>query len=328
MSEEQVFKSVGGVRVAFGTQGEVWNFGWVAPAWRDDPMHEAHERIERAMPAFGIVGKSNAAPKADLTKLWKHPTVVAGLGFEYTGTHQLTGSCVGAGGGNVAASLAFREVVVTGDPERVILPFYPYTYGRSRLRSGMRGRGEGSTGSGWAEAATKDGVIDNALEGLPKPTHNPAGLVWGAAVEMEWSAGDREPCTRWTGEGGKHLIKTASKLTDSGQVWDALVNGYPVTCASMYAYRTSVEGGVLLGRRSGQWAHQMSFHACWEHDTHGRIYWLQNQWGDYGGRCPTGMPAGGCWIKAADVDWICRDEVYAFSNYDGYPALTLDWSSI
>jgi hypothetical protein len=30
------------------------------------------------------------------------------------------------------------------------------------------------------------------------------------------------------------------------------------------------------------------------------------------------------WIKAADVDWICRDEVFAFSQFDGFPAPAYD----
>lgn len=43
------------------------------------------------------------------------------------------------------------------------------------------------------------------------------------------------------------------------------------------------------------------------------------------GICPTGAPPGGVWITAADVDWICRDEVFAFSQYDGFPSQNIPW---
>lgn len=200
----------------------------------------------------------------------EHSLIVNGLA-----QHQ----CVGAGGGNVAASLAFVEVIRLGDPEKVILPFYPFTYGRSRSRSGMGGRGEGSTGTGWAEAAKQDGILDNLSHPeLPKPKNSDA-LVWGSSVEMDWSAGERSPCKDWLDKGRVHLIKTVSRCRNAGDVRAALLNYYPVTEASMYGFNAKVEDGVLLGRRGPRWAHQMSFHAFQEHPKLGPIYWLMNQWG-------------------------------------------------
>jgi hypothetical protein len=79
-----------------------------------------------------------------------------------------------------------------------------------------------------------------------------------------------------------------------------------------------------VGRRQGQWSHQMSIDAWLKHPKLGDLFWLMNQWGqDAHGKDPFGGPPGGVWITAADVDFICRDEVFAFSQFDGFPAP--DW---
>lgn len=327
----ELYASVGGKLVAHGPSGrEWWDFGWVPPEQRSDEQHEADAAALSRMPRFEVFGKGpfEDADKVDLTQLWRHPAVVAALGFPYPGTHQLTGSCVGAGSGNVVASVNFVEVLKFGDPEKVILPFYPYHYGRGRLKSGMGGRGEGSSGSGQAEAIRTDGVLDNLSHpDLPKPTNSDA-LVWGGSVEMAWSAGGQSPCKDWLDKGRVHPIKTVAPLRSAGDVRQALVNLFPVTCASMYGHTPRIESGVLLGRRGPQWSHQMSIHAWWKHPALGPIYWLHNQWGlDAHGRCPTGMPGGGVWILESDVEWICRTgEVFAFSGMDGYPAPDFDVS--
>lgn len=332
-----LYRSVGGKKVdgrnrAFSTfvasEGAYWNFGWVAPHERTDAQQEAHEQHVAQMQPFQVVGAGNRAEeeKTNLTSLWSHPMVTQALGYAYPGIHQLTGSCVGAGGGNVAATMNYVETCKNGEPDKVIRPFFPYTYGCSRKRMGEDGPGEGSLGSAWAEAAKQDGVIDDLSHSeLPKP-QNSDGLVWGERVEMSWSAGGRAPCTEWIEQGRKHLVRTVSELKNAQQVWEAISNGYPVTEASMYGFDAKIEDGVLIGRRGPRWGHQMSFHAVWKHPKFGRLFWCQNQWGlNAHGRCPTGMPGGGVWILEKDVEWICQSdgEVYAFSQYDGYPGL--DW---
>lgn len=239
-------------------------------------------------------------------------------------------NCVGAGGGNVIATLAFIEVIRLGDPEQALIPFWLLPYGRSRFLGGMRGPGEGSNGSFFAEAMLKDGVVEAKLSELPQPSPDDGMLTWGSSAEMKWSDGGAVSAD-WLAKSRKHLVKSAAKLSSADQVRDAIRNGFPVTCASMYAHRPSVTGTppVLLGRKSGEWSHQMSIQAWWKHPSLGEIFWLQNQWGGSAhGSDPAGGPPGGVWITKADVDWICRDEVYAFSQFDGFPATTFDWSKM
>jgi hypothetical protein len=170
-------------------------------------------------------------------------------------------------------------------------------------------------------------VIPAVGEGMPTFTRDD-GFVWGSREEYKWSDGDNPDTMRLLPESRKHLVQTTAQCRNHEDVADAIRNGYPVTCASNYAHRPSVQSdpAVLLGKRSGSWSHQMSIQAWWEHPKLGHIYWLHNQWGlNAHGRDPAGGPPGGVWITAADVDWICRDEVFAFSQYQGFPAQTFSW---
>lgn len=255
--------------------------------------------------------------------------------YFFAGDGLLVHNCVGAGAGNMANTLNFVEVLLFGDLEKLFLCFYPFHYGRGRLKSGMRGRGEGSSGSGQAEALKEDGVMDNALYGLPKPTSTSDGIVWGSAVEMKWSDGSAVPADVLA-EGRKHVITDVAKMNNSDDVRKAIVSGKPVTCASMYAHnggRVQGEGkdACLLASKSGSWSHQMSILAAWKHPKFGWIFYLMNQWGlSAHGTCPTGMPRGGVWITAADVDWICQrgGETYAYAGHSGWASGAIDWSRI
>jgi hypothetical protein len=333
-------RSVGGEQLALMRQawstptghtsgGEtfIWNFGWLPEEIRTEQQHEAHEAAVGLMPRFLITGTPTADGEdgANLTATWKHADVVAANGSEFTGTHQLTGSCVGAGGGNMWATLAFHEAIVGAEPELPKVPFWLLPYGRSRFYCGMKTPGEGSLGSCFARAAIEDGTIPYDATGLPQPTRDD-GWVWGRGVELKWSDGDAKSTMDLLPESRKYLIKTAAQCRDHNDVREAIKNGYPCTCASMYAHdggkvQGSGKDACLLARRSGSWSHQMSFQGWWKHPSLGELFWDHNQWGLRAhGICPTGMPPGGVWITAADVDWICRDEVYALSGNNGFPA--------
>lgn len=325
------YTSVGGKRLKLGKNGsDVWSFGWIPPENRDAQQDCLHAAAVCAMPRFAIgVGPANDAKKVCLYDLWKHPTVVQANGFEFPGIHQITGSCVGAGGGNCWMTLACVDAVTRGDAETPLVPFWLLPYGRSRYYMGDRSPGEGSMGSTFARAAREDGVIPANTPGLPTFTNNDQ-LVWGSSVEYAWSDGDAPQTMNLLDKSRKHLVKTTAQCRSGDDVREAIKNGYPCTAASMYAHnggRVQGEPACLLASRSGSWSHQMSILAWWEHPQHGEIFWLMNQWGKNAhGQDPAGGPPGGVWIKKADVDWICRDEVFAFSQFEGFPAATFSWA--
>ena len=66
-----------------------------------------------------------------------------------------------------------------------------------------------------------------------------------------------------------------------------------------------------------------------DHPEFGLILLIQNSWGNAHGTPPGnyGEPKGSYWMRASDMDNICGEgEVFAYSNFDGYPAQKLDWT--
>lgn len=313
------------------------NFGYIPPEQRTVKQQNAVEDCMNKMPRFAIgpdLSGSESTKRENENKekvcifdLWKHPAIVAANGFAYTGNHQLTGCCVGAGGGNALFSVGAADAIIRGEPEEALVPFWLLPYGKSRSRMGDHGQGEGSTGTTFADAVREDGTIPAKTEGLPKFTTED-GLIWGNAAEMKWSAGDSQPA-EFVNAAKKFLVKTTAECKSADDVQQAIANYYPVTIASSWGggMRCQVESGVLLNSRQGTWNHQMSIQAFWIHPQLGRLFWIQNQWGlSVHGSDPAGGPGGGFWVKESEVAWICRGgEVFAFSQWQGFPAQTIDW---
>lgn len=313
--------------------------GWITPVDRTSKQIDANDDSLARMPhTFRIAGTApDPGPFVNLMELWKAPQVTQVFGYIYPGTHQLTGSCVGAGGGNVLFTLCAIEVIRLNDPEQIILPFWLYPYGKSRELLGDKSEGEGSLGSTFAEACKRFGVFSNSESGLPQP-QNTDGLVWGESIEMKWSNG-AAVASNWVTLGKTHLVKTTTPLKSSAEARDAIRNGYPVTFACnnyMTPGAESVKGtgadACCVGALSSSGGHQTSLQAAWDHPTLGLLFWNQNQWGNatYKVDPKTGR-RDGCWMTAKDFDNAVRGldcESFAFSQYDGYPAQTIKLSSV
>jgi hypothetical protein len=304
------------------------NCGWLPPEKRDryqEAMDAViRETIPRYTPLKGSVNEN--ATKVCLWECWE-AAYPKGWGL---GVHQITGSCVGAGGGNMLFSLACADVVKRRDPERVVVPFWLLPYGISRMLAGLNDRGDGSWGTTFAKAVKEYGHMPADLDGLPKWKEQD-GYVWGQGAELDWSQGKKIP-RQWLDTARPHLVKSAALCKSTDDVREALKNYYAVTCASNWGglMRPPVKDGVLLNRRATTWNHQMSVQGWWDHPRLGELFHIKNQWGDCHGADPGGAPPGGFWVGKKDMqDIVSQDEVFAFSQFDGFPALTvpLDFSA-
>ena len=323
---DAVMREAGGRRLVLGDT-TIYAFGWLAPILRTPVQLAAEAKAEAEMPRFEPPRRKKEPKQALLFELWKHPDVVAANGRPFTGIFQKTGSCVGAGGGNCWMTLACVEAVRVGDPEMPLIPFWLLPYGRSRYYLGDRSPGEGSSGGTFAKAATEDGTVPANSAGLPQPVEDDGMLTWNRGAEMAWSDGDAKQTMDLLSASRKHLVKSTAKCGSHTDVKAALQSGFPCTGASMYAHnggKVQSDPPVLLGGKSGSWSHQMSILGWMEHPKLGDLFWLMNQWGASAhGKCPSGAPNGGVWITAKDCDFICRDEVFAFSQFEGFPSQ--DW---
>lgn len=301
---------------------DVVNSGWIPPDQRDATQTTAHEAVMADIPDFMLVGKSvnENVTKVCLWDCWK-----PALGRDYLGTHQIVGSCVGAGGGNALFSLAAADKIKRGDREKVVIPFWLLPYGISRMLGGLNSRGDGSFGSTFAEAVRKHGHIPADLEGLPAFREDD-GIVWGQKVELDWSVG-RSIDTKWLDMAKPHLVKSTAQCKSTDDVREAIKNYYSVTIASSWGGKmrcpTAGNPPVLLNSHTTSWAHQMSVHGWWDHPDLGEIFYVMNQWGLAAhGMCPSGAPKGGFWIKKADMAKIvAQRETFAFSQFEGFPAV-------
>lgn len=306
--------------------------GWLSFEKRTAKQNEVHDVVVGKMPRFGIRGRFRADQRR--YPLWQAPTKLLGHFLKYI--WQQTGSCVGAGGGNMLKTLMCVEIVLGMEPEEYREPWWLFTYGRSRYHAGIRGTGEGSTGSGWAKAIVDDGSFEIDPEGapdLPDYKENNGWLVQPSRIEMEWSDGARIK-DEWLRLGQKNKVKTAARCRSADDVAEALINGYPVTQASMFGFNPMVprpqgDPPVRLAEWNGRWAHQTWIDEYWDHPSLGEIFRWGNNWGPTAHGSPTGdEPPGGVYIRKKTVDEICRSgEVYAFSGYDGFPARELDFSA-
>ena len=309
--------------------------GWLDWHHRGNAQHEAHHRAVAAMPVFAappVVTPSFPQPLR-LTDAWTHARVVEALGRPFQRWHQLTGSCVGAGAGNCAATVAMLDVLRFGHAERLLLPCWLPAYGESRRLAGMHGRGEGSLGSTMAVAAVKLGFPDLSAAGLPTPTEGD-GLEYTERVEYDWSDGAAMP-DAVRQEALRHPVRTVSPCGSAADVRAALANGYPCTLAyGYYAGRPRVQGTppVLVGTLDSRGGHQVSLQGVWDHPALGPLYLQPNQWpASVYPADPAGGPPCSCWLPEREVERACRGgEVYAWSQYDGYPAqpdvpALLDW---
>lgn len=301
-------------------------FGWFPI---DLQPQELQDKFNAKLVPFQISG-----PPLDLKESLLYKVVNQAAGYEFFPWDQKTGSCVGQGALAVMATLQAVEIITQRQTfEEWRIPFILYNYGQSRKRGGLNGEGEGSFGSSMAESLNEDGCppLDSSH---PQPIHQQDGSwTFGAKAEMAWSNGNKPPVDL-SDSASKFKVKSTSKLKNSDQVKQALSNGYPVTIASSWfgfsdlKVKPSGTPAVQLASRNQSWGHQQSCLGFTTHPEFGLIFLIQNSWGNAHGTPPGnfGEPKGSYWIRSRDMDRICLEEVFSFSNFDGYPARTVDWS--
>lgn len=308
--------------------------GWIEPADRTPRQNVAHAAAVAKMPRFAIEAPEvTGAVKVCLFDFWKKPEVVQEVGLVFPRFHQITGSCVGAGGGNALFTLIAVQRLLSAGATKAFIPWWPFDYGKSRLRAGDKSPGEGSLGSTFAEAVVKDGVVSAAEPGLPQFSDSD-GLTLTGQLELAWSDGDSPTVTKYDTLAKQHPLGTAAPVNSFEEIRAAILNGYPVTFAcNNYIGHAGVQGSgadaCVVGSWDGRGGHQQSLHAYWDHPTLGPLVWAQNNWpGNTYPADPAGGPACGCWVTQKKVEAALRldSEVYALSHLSWFPAQPiLDW---
>ncbi len=318
--------------------------GWISPKDRNNDEHDAHAAANASMPKFampqiGVNEVFETTGKFDLTEIWANEAVKQALGFIFKRFHQITGSCVGAGGGQVVFTTIAGDAIYRGEAEEIFLPFWPYDYGLSRMLGGNTRKGDGSLGSLFAKAVRDYGIIRADHAGLPK-FHNgdDDGLTLTKQQELDWSIGqtiDKELVNL----GKEHPIKTTAPIKSVDDAKNAILNKYGITFASdLYIGHGSIKGSgdnaCVVGHLDTNGGHQTAWLGYWEHPQLGPMFKNQNNWpAEVYPRDPQGGSVCAVWQPAADVEKALRyynAEAYAFSGFEGFPAqdVPTDWMQL
>jgi hypothetical protein len=190
-------------------------FGWGRP----DQTHQ--ERLDMARENFDMVSARESRivdfktgdPTTQKFMCWYASRKL--FGKDILHVYQQTGSCVGASAGNLLNYTQCVEIAIKGDFEEFKYVFFPYAYGIARQIDGSRSQGDGSNGSSIAEAILKEGSIPEDIQGLPKATKSDTDWYLNKTIEYAWSGPSRGKWlyTDFEGEGKKHTIKSAARVT-------------------------------------------------------------------------------------------------------------------
>lgn len=305
---------------------DVVNSGWIEPVKRDVAQNVMDSILREDIPRLNI--PKGSGDNANQAFLWDCWTLAFPKGW--AGVRQITGSCVGAGGGNALFSLAAADVVKRQDRERAVVPFWLFPYGISRMLGGLNDRGDGSWGTPFAEACRRFGHMPADTEGLPKYVTQD-GYVWGKETELDWSQG-KKIGEKWLSAAKPFLVKSTALCRSTDDVRAALQNYYSITCASDWGglMNPPIKDGVSLNRHYTTWHHQMSVQGWMDHPRLGELFFIKNQWGASHTKDPATGFSDGFWINKADMQYIVnQNEVFAFSQFDGFPSLEepLDFSA-
>jgi len=306
--------------------------GWIPPNQRTAAQASAHATAMGVTVAHALLAPTFAPGQfVKLYDFWKAKEVVDEAGLTFNRVHQLTGSCVWAGGTNAVFSSIAAQRMASDNPIQAFLPFTLGNYAMSRHYMGDDGRGEGSLGSTFARSLTKDGLTkwDPTVTGIPQFNQKDGVAVASSSVELNWSSYNNPLLPPVLTASAPHTFGSATPATSAQDVKALIANGYGVTFAcNNYIGGAKVEGSgadaCLIGYWDSYGPHQQSIHAYWEHPQFGPLYWAQNNWpGNTYPADPAGGPVCGCWVREAKVDWAMKNldsEVFGLSSLNWFPA--------
>lgn len=216
--------------------------GFIVPHDRTNAQRNAHDESLAKMPMFASAPIPDAGPaKIILTDLWIDPEVVEDVGAEFTGFHQLTGSCVSMSGGDALFTVTCIQRKFTDEPTKAFVPWCLYTYGKTRYDQGDRGQGEGAVDSIFGQALKKYGSFDIHQPGLPT-FKTDDGWYLDRATEFHWSDGGTELVRKWDDTAKHRTLGTISPLYTSQDIKNSILSGRPV----LYGCSRFIGGGKIV----------------------------------------------------------------------------------
>jgi hypothetical protein len=244
------------------------------------------------------------------------------------------GSCVGNGYARACQDLMLMEIAL-GEPEAWAGAgvCVEAIYGGSRHEIGADriGNEDGSVGAWAAEWVQRGGVLFY----LDYPSAN---LTDGYRIDRCRSWGKTGVPDALEPTAKLHPVTAVAAVRTPSEAWRLLGSGYPIPICSDIGFDSPLRDGIC--QRSGSWAHCMTLRGRFIHHRAGRVYVVQNSWGNYlkGGENTTKdregnaieLPQGCFCVVESDLTAILRqDDSFSLSGFQGFPRReVLTWADL
>ena len=287
--------------------------------WRPNPRAVDSVLSQLRHPLMGPAASAIRGTGAGTTALlWKHVEELVG---EFPVRTQAIGDCVSQGAATVVDVVKAVEITDgDGDETWRAETASEVIYGLSRVEVGRGelGQEDGSYGAWGAQAVKEYGTLVRERYGQ----HNLSS--YSGELAREWGVDglpdELEPTAR------EPLIREISLVTTYSDVRDALANGYAVTIASMQGFRHHRDEDGFL-KPDGEWPHQMAVIGMDDEFKRPGVL-VMNSWGTNWVTGPTrhDQPPGSFWVDAEVLEdsILSEEDSWAFGNYEGWPARSLD----
>lgn len=208
------------------------------------------------------------------------------------------GSCVGHGEATRSSLIAACDAALRMEPEKVVGLHCPeWSYYASRKMGGMLNDGDGSTGSGAAEAAVAMGVLMKGTYGSVDCSE------YSESRCRQWGKGQGIPSEATT-EAAKHKCGRYIQVSTAEQCWLLAGVGVPWNQCSMLGWEGGDRDSDGIVPRGGQWPHSMCAGSSRRVTSGGKkVVLIHQSWGDdwVGGPYWQDMPFGSFYALLSDV---------------------------
>lgn len=228
------------------------------------------------------------------------------------------GSCVGNALAAVISALNAVEVRDRGEAQAfTAMHSADGMYGLAREAAGMLRPGDGCTGAGAAEAATRLGTLyavkydaADLTTDRPSRAKQYGGQGVGAALKSE---------------AARRKVGAVVRVSSAREAWALIGNGYPIVVCSSQGFKGNRDREGVI-QPSGSWNHAMAIVARRTTPDGRRLFLIWNSWGDdwTGGPYWQDEPWGSFWARQDVVDGMLRrGDSFAYSDLHGFPRRSL-----
>ncbi len=226
------------------------------------------------------------------------------------------GSCTGNAAACVVTTLSACEIVMSKKPhEFKAFASAEALYGLGREKANMLGQsGDGCFGASLADAVTEYGT----LYCMP---YSEAGIDLTTYSETRCKAfGKNGVGEKLKTIAADHQVLNVVNVKNAKEAWSLVGSGYPINVCSDVGFQNK-RGAEGVIEPKGTWNHAMAITARRTSEKYGRLFLIQNSWGDEWN--PTGYaddePNCSFWVREEVINkMLGQGDSFAYSGLNGF----------